>query len=205
MKQFIRTIWTVLFVLSCGCARQPTKTDQNNDALSQYRLILTEYDGPSMGAGLAGWEVMELDLPNSRIRLLQKRVAYTYFTNGIPPATPPYNIESLRKAICDIPWRPLPNQEVSSLHKLIHAWIETSPPANYGHIKNDLGWPRHTTVTVESPHRNVTSVIDCRLPCADDTEALRAMLFRLSYLTALWKKDTQPSPAGDSLKAAPEE
>lgn len=195
-------------MLSYGCAIQPNETHQEAEGLPEYHLMLTAYDGPSMGAGLAGWVVMEVDLPNSRMRLLQKRVAYTYFTNGIPPNIPPYDIESLSKAICDIPWRPLSNQEAISLHKLIHAWIETSPPANYEHFKDDLGWPGHTTITVKSPRRNVTSSMACqysRPPYAEDTEALRAMLFRLSYLTALWKKDTQPSPAGDALKAAPEE
>jgi hypothetical protein len=206
MRTFTHILWIVLIMISCGCARHPSETPLKTDALSEYHLLLIEYDGPSVGAGLAGWEVLEVDLPNSRIRLLQKRVVYTYFTNGIPPDVPPYNIESLKKAICDAPWQPLPDQEASSLHTLIDAWVETTPPAKY-EVKDHFGWPGHTTITIQRSNGTVASEMACRYfnaPFNEDTGALREMLFRLSYLTNLCKeKGTQQDESTVPVKAAP--
>lgn len=172
-------------MLSCGCGRE---TPQKRPAAQEYRVILTKYSGPSMGAGIAGFLMIEVDVPNSRMRLLKERVAYTYFTNGIPPDVPPYDLASLSKAICDVSWKSLPNKEVSSLHTLVDAWLKTDPPASYDATNEDFGWPGHTIITVFSSDETVTSEIACnlsRLPHNDDTNELCDVLNKLSFLAAL--------------------
>ena len=207
MKSFSQILVSVFFMLFSGCAPQAKKAHQEAEAFPEYHLMLTAYDGPSISAGLAGWIVMEVDLPNSRMRLLQKRVRYTGFKDGIPPERPPYDPQSLAEAIGDITWKPLPKTEVISLHKLIDAWMKASPPANYVDLRDDLGWPGHTTITVRSSQKTVTSEMACKYSSpsySEDTGSLRDLLWRLSYLANLWKEGTQQSTAADAASGTAE-
>lgn len=176
---------------TCSC--WSSENPRESAALPQYSLRLISYDGPSMGGGLSGWVVMEVDVTNYCMRVLKQRVAYTNFAAGIPPARPPYDRVSLAKAISDVPWRPIPSQETASLQNLIHAWVQTTPPGEYKCLKSDIGWPGHTTITVQTSSNTITSVMACKYanpPYTDDTGEMHRMLEKLSYLEVLWNKGT---------------
>jgi hypothetical protein len=180
----------VLLVLPGGCGQtnkpgtaQPKSAPVSSPA---YSLRLTSWYGPTMGAGFSGSSIVEVDLKENRIRALSKHTG-----GGAQPEKFPHDDEAVNKLMAGTAWKALPTKEAAALQRLIAAWLETSPPAQYAIPPSPGRHPGHTTIAVSGGARPVTSAMEFAFdqppPRYADSKLnhppeLMALLDRLSYL-----------------------
>jgi hypothetical protein len=126
----ILIIVIALAFIAAGCSdQQQTQHSiggKDSALASDYRLTYKSWSGTSPGAGFTHTSLnfVELDLPNSKIRMIWKSATH-------PDPMLPYDDANIARLIEKSSWTQLAPEEASSLRGCIRAWLDTNPPATY--------------------------------------------------------------------------